>query len=39
MITSTTVYPREIARLALRLNAVAVICSHLSCQWLRIITE
>jgi len=27
-ITSTSVYPREIARLALRLNAAAVICSH-----------
>ena len=27
-IASTSVYPREIARLALRLNAAAVICSH-----------
>ncbi|HIC2037005.1 TPA: RadC family protein [Enterobacter soli] len=27
-IASTTVYPREIARLALSLNAAAVICSH-----------
>ncbi|CAM7978711.1 RadC family protein [Leclercia adecarboxylata] len=27
-ISSTMVYPREIARLALRLNAAAVICSH-----------
>ncbi|WP_313048287.1 RadC family protein [Atlantibacter subterraneus] len=27
-IASTAVYPREIARLALRLNAAAVICSH-----------
>ena len=27
-IASTGVYPREIARLALRLNAAAVICSH-----------
>ncbi|HCB1495075.1 TPA: DNA repair protein RadC [Citrobacter braakii] len=27
-LASTSVYPREIARLALRLNAAAVICSH-----------
>lgn len=27
-IASASVYPREIARLALRLNAAAVICSH-----------
>lgn len=27
-IASTSVYPREIARLALRLNAAGVICSH-----------
>lgn len=27
-ISSTVVYPREIARLALRLNAAAVICCH-----------
>ena len=27
-IASTSIYPREIARLALRLNAAAVICSH-----------
>ncbi|HBL7323257.1 DNA repair protein RadC [Enterobacter kobei] len=27
-IATTTVYPREIARLALKLNAAAIICSH-----------
>lgn len=27
-LASTSVYPREIARLALRLNAAAIICSH-----------
>lgn len=27
-IASTSVYPREIARLALKLNAAAIICSH-----------